>query len=349
MDFHTLVIHFDDGRQLALPMDAVPVRVSIPGYRLVRIRAYAPPIIDHYVLRKGTIIPVNEKGEMMLFQETTPDLVDIRTAIEFNINQRRQLLKIAVLVNTFAGIWAMGASFLHFSMSVSSQPGGMFTTAQKAPPESKPGEGGPPPATFKVTKQYRQIDVHEMMVWEGQGGHTLERHNTQLTKENLLHRVVGEEPLVAPSSSNQDPANFSVWQGQKTGAASKWADQATMNKAIANVIHQNIDEIRTATAGGGEWKRENVSAGFKTGSGWVKGGALQQSQIADRPAIDGKWGRRAVDHIKQGVQDGNRGVSWDENLQGMTIVIRKRQNHIPTAQDPEGWYVYTAFPDRVHK
>jgi hypothetical protein len=300
-------------------------------------------------MRKGTIIPVDDKGEVMLGNSTTPDLVDFRTAVDLTIKMRRQVLEIASVVYSFSGIFAMSVSHLHFSMSVSSQPGGMFTWTQKAPKSQTEG-GGPPPATFKIAKQYRKVEVHEMMVWEGQGGHTLERHNAQLTKETLLKRVVGEEPLVAPSSSNEEaPTNFGVWRGQKTGAASKWANQATMNQAISKVIQENIDEIRTATIGGKEWKRENVAVGFKTGSGWVKTGGLQSSQLANRDKIDGNWGRLAVEQVKQGSQDGKRGALWDEDLQGMTIVIRARQNHIPNAKDPEGWYVYTAFPDRVRQ
>jgi hypothetical protein len=66
--------------------------------------------------------------------------------------------------------------------------------------------------------------------------------------------------------------------------------------------------------------------GYKTGSGWLK---------------------RVYKNAKDQVLD--RGVFWDEDLKGITIVIRPRKNHVPTAEDPEGWFVYTAFPDRVQR
>ena len=42
-----------------------------------------------------------------------------------------------------------------------------------------------------------------------------------------------------------------------------------------------------------------------------------------------------------------RGVMWDDDLRGMTITIVPRQNHTPSANDPEGWFVMRAFPERV--
>lgn len=322
-EFHSMVVHYDDGRELELPLDAVPVRTRIPGMILVRIKPYAPPIIDHYVLRKGTIIPMNSADEMMLSQSTTPDLVDFRTTIEYNIRQRHQLLELAMLTHTFAGLVGANISFLHFSMAVSSEPGGMFVRSQKTG-KAKPPGGSPPDASYRVNKQYKQVTARDLLMWEQEGGHSLGRHNPELTKAKLLERVVGEKVVaVPPTQSNHNPTDFSVWQGKQVSAASKWADQATMNKAIGQIIHQNIDEIRRVTTGGGTWKAENQAVGYKTGSGWVKTGVSSTNQAQDR------------------------GVFWDENLKGMTIVIEPRKNHIPTAQDPEGWYVHTAFPDRA--
>jgi hypothetical protein len=322
-EFHTMVVYYDDGRKLEIPLDDVPVRTRIPGMRLVRLTPHVPPIIDHYVLRKGTIIPMNANNEMMLNDSTTPTVVDLRTAIEINIQRRHSLLEIAMLTNTFAGLVAANISFLH--LAVSTGPEGLFVRAMK-PPGPKDPVDAPPGAPFRAPKQYKQVTARELLQWENEGGHVLGRHNEELTRKNLLDRVVGEKVLAVPASETEDgaPTNFSVWRGQgKTSAASKWADQATMTKAIGQIIHDNIDEIRSNTKAGQEWSRENQAVGYTTGSGWVKTGA----------------GAQAVD----------RGVMWDENLKGITIVIRPRTNYVPTAKDPEGWFVYTAFPDRVRR
>jgi hypothetical protein len=264
---------------------------------------------------------------MMLNDSTTPSLVDFRTAIEINIQRRHDLLQMAILTNTFAGFVAMNVSFLQFSMAASSEPGGLFVQPQK-PSVSKKPVGAPPSATFRIAKQYKQVTARDMLMWEKEGGHVLGRHNEHLTKTKLLERVVGEKPLaVPPSQTSGEPTNFRVWRGQnKTGAASKWADQGTMNKAIGQIIHDNIDDIRKTTASGTEWSAENRAVGYKTGSGWLK---------------------RVYKNEKDQVLD--RGVFWDEDLKGITIVIRPRKNHVPTAEDSEGWFVYTAFPDRVKR
>jgi hypothetical protein len=265
--------------------------------------------------------------EMMLNGSTTPNLVDFRTAIEINIQRRHDLLQIAALTNTLAGFVGMNISFLQFSMAASSEPDGLFVRPLK-PGASKEPVGAPPSATFRMAKQYKQVTARDLLMWEKEGGHLLGRHNEHLTKTNLLERIVGEKPLaVPPSQTSGEPVNFRVWLGQKkTGAASKWAAQATMNKAIGQIIHDNIDDIRKTTASGTEWKAENRAVGYKTGSGWLK---------------------RVYKNAKDQVLD--RGVFWDEDLKGITIVIRPRKNHVPTAEDPEGWFVYTAFPDRVQR
>lgn len=324
-EFHTMVVYYDDGRKLELSLDDVPVRTSIPGMRLVRLKPYEPPIIDHYVRRNGTIIPMNARDEMMLNGSTTPDLVDFRTTIEFNIKRRHELLELAMLTNTFAGYVGMNVSFLHFSMATGSEPGGLFVQAMKPGPPKKP-VGAPPSVTPRLPKQYKQVGARELLIWEKEGGHLLGRHNEHLTETKLLERVVGEKKLaVPPSETNGQPTNFSVWRGQgKTKAASRWRDQDTMMKAIGQIIHDNIDEIRTTTAGGKEWVRENKAVGYETGGGWLK-----------------KVYKNPNDQVL------DKGVFWDEHLKGVTIVIRPRQNHVPTAEDPEPWFVYTAFPDRV--
>ena len=326
-EFRTMVVHYDDGRTLELSLDAVPVRTKIVGMHLVRLTPHAPPIVDHYLRRNGVIIPMYANDEMMLNGSTTPNLVDFRTAIEINIQRRHDLLQIAALTNTFAGFVGMNISFLQFSLAASSEPDGLFVRPLK-PGASKQPVGAPPSATFRMAKQYKQVTARDLLMWEKEGGHLLGRHNEHLTKTNLLERIVGEKPLaVPPSQTSGEPVNFRVWLGQKkTGAASKWAAQATMNKAIGQIIHDNIDDIRKTTASGTEWKAENRAVGYKTGSGWLK---------------------RVYKNAKDQVLD--RGVFWDEDLKGITIVIRPRKNHVPTAEDPEGWFVYTAFPDRVQR
>jgi hypothetical protein len=115
---------------------------------------------------------------------------------------------------------------------------------------------------------------------------------------------------------NVKPPDFRVWnKDNKSKAASRWADQETMHKAIGDVIHKNIDTIRKVTAGGGDVVLERQAVGYKTGEGFVR--------------IPGEEGK----------------VYRDANLDGVTIVIKPRKNHVPTDDDPEGWYVHTAFPE----
>jgi hypothetical protein len=73
------------------------------------------------------------------------------------------------------------------------------------------------------------------------------------------------------------------------------------------------------TSGGGEVLLSRQAVGYKTGSGWVTTGG----------------------------PSGTCAAFFDENLRGVTILIRRRKNHVHTAKDPEGWYVHTAYPDRA--
>ncbi len=66
---------------------------------------------------------------------------------------------------------------------------------------------------------------------------------------------------------------------------------------------------------------KNQSLGYKTGEGYLVA-AGQSGKITPES-----------------------GAFWDDNLTGATIYIKPRPNHIPTATDPEGWYVHTAYPD----
>ena len=192
---------------------------------------------------------------------------------------------------------------------------------RRAPRSTSLQSGEPPDATVRVAKQYKKVTSQEMLMWEHEGGHTLQRHNCHLTRGKLLERVIGEKVLsVPPQGKGPSPTDFRVWGGHKSPAASRWCDQATMHSAISEVIHQNLDQIRTATAGGREVVLEKVPLGFKSGSGWVK---------------------------TKGATPAETGVFWDDSLRGATVVIRPRPFHAPSKSDPETWYVHTAHPDRA--
>ena len=95
-----------------------------------------------------------------------------------------------------------------------------------------------------------------------------------------------------------------------------------MKKAIGDVIHKNLDDIRRATTGGGKVILKQQSLSYKTGEGWV-----------------------TTAGPKEGVPKEQQAAFYDDNLTGTTIIIRPRR---PTADDPEGWYVHTAYPDRAN-
>ena len=164
-EFHTMIVHYDDGRKLELSLDDVPVRASIPGMRLVRLSPHIPPVIDHYVCRGGTIIPMSANNEMMLYNSTAPILVDLRTALEMNIQRRHTLLELAMLTNTMAGLVGANISFLH--LAVSSGESGLFVWSQKPPPGGPKKLGGAPPSgPLVLPKQYKQVTARELLMWE---------------------------------------------------------------------------------------------------------------------------------------------------------------------------------------
>jgi hypothetical protein len=238
---------------------------------------------------------------------------------------REQRLEIAELTNAFPKLISASADVLGFGMSLASEPTGGFSVRPRVGGQKARFVAGKrPDATLVVSKQYKQVGAREMLAWERQGGHTLQKHNSQLTRRTLLQRVVGEAQITTPQiePKSATSTDFRVWQAKKSAAASGWIDRATMNKAVGDVIHSNIAEIRAAANGGQEWVRERYPVGYKTGHGWVETRGAPKTQ---------------------------RGVFWDDNLQGMTIVIRPRKGHIPTAEDPEVWYVHTAYPDRASK
>lgn len=177
-------------------------------------------------------------------------------------------------------------------------------------------------ASTAVPVQAKQVTQADMLAWEKEGGHVLQHHGPQLTRENLKARIMGKESIPAPQMQpgGVRPADLRVWRGQKTPAASRWESDEIMRKAIGDVINKNLDTIRRTTSAGGEVILERQVLGYRTGSGWLTTSGPKATQAA----------------------------VYNENLQGMTIVIRSRKNYVPTAKDPEGWYVHTAFPDVGH-
>lgn len=190
-----------------------------------------------------------------------------------------------------------------------------------AGPTREAAEKAAATAAPAVPVQVKKVTHADMLAWEKQGGHIIQNHGPQLTRENLKARITGKENIPAPQMQpgGVKPADLRVWRGQREPAASKWASEEDMYKAIGEVIHKNLDHIRRATSGGGEVLLLRQSVGYKTGSGWVTSGG----------------------------QAGSRAAFYEENLNGVTLIIRQRKNHVPTAKDPEGWYVHTAFPDRA--
>jgi hypothetical protein len=172
-----------------------------------------------------------------------------------------------------------------------------------------------------IPVQAKKVSQADMLNWEKAGGHGLHNHGPQLTRETLKKRITGGEKIPAPQAQpgGYKPPDFRVWKNQKEAAASKWASDDEMRQSIGEVLNKNIAEIRKATGAGGSGEivlRQNM--GRKTGEGWVASAPKGAEQAA----------------------------MWDGNLKGVTIVIRRRANHVPSAKDPEGWYVHTAFPDR---
>jgi hypothetical protein len=327
---HTMVVEYGNGRTLEFSMSAVPVRLHYfdpdnPGARMATMRFQITP--DAYLLRKGFIFPVDHRSEVMFNDTFTPTLIDIRTTIEFNIRQRRRLLELAELTAAFAG----NISFLLVGFYASYSRGIGWTvrprTGWTSVPDVSLHRKRPVDATYHMQRQYKKVTNADLLMWQREGGHLLDSHGPHLTRGNLKERVIGKEKFIpAPQlePGGTKPPDLRVWRGEKRPAASKWANDAVMKKAIGDVIHKNLDDIRRTTIGGGEVVLERQSLGYKTGEGWV-----------------------TTAGPKQGVPKDQQSAFYDENLTGVTIVIRPRKNHLPTADDPEGWYVHTAYPDRA--
>jgi hypothetical protein len=326
LEHHTMVIHYKDGRQLELRLNSVPVkRAPLPGTRTVRVQ-FSVPLADHYVLREGVIIPVDRNGVAIFNDTDTPNVIAFRTTIERNIILRRQRVEIAELTNAFGGVGGVLTRLLQGMSVVLSLRDGFIVRPRLGRPKPLSSGGKPPDSPYVVSKQYKQVTALEMLAWENEGGqnkggHTLRHHNWQLTRKILFQRIDGKEPEIpAPQMQKGGKLSpeFRVWEGKHVPAASAWVDKATMEKAIGDVIHKHIGEIRADAMHGKPWRLEQAPVGYKTGHGWVGMGAATKAE---------------------------RGVWWRDNLTGITIIIRPRQGHIPTDTDPERWYVHTAYPD----
>jgi hypothetical protein len=176
----------------------------------------------------------------------------------------------------------------------------------------------------KVEVQTAKVTQADILAWERQGGHTVQHHGPQLTREKLKERVVAQEknipnPANRPRIDGEKAKDFRVWRGKAAGvdAASKWESDETMRRAIGDMINKNLEQIRRTTKNGGSVVLENQRTGYKTGEGWVSTYEKKAESL----------------------------MFYKEDLDGITIVIRPRVNHVPTASDPEGWYVHTAYPD----
>jgi hypothetical protein len=152
----------------------------------------------------------------------------------------------------------------------------------------------------------RRISTADMLNWEQQGGHALQRHGPLQTRDTLRQRIYGEVDIPAPPPGGAD---FRIWEGHNSSAASRWADEATMHQAISDIINDNIQAIEQAARTGGQFPRlEGVALNRTLGGGWVTAAAPK----------------------------GQRGVFWVGNLQRATV----RLAH----DDRGGWYLLTSFP-----
>jgi hypothetical protein len=173
-----------------------------------------------------------------------------------------------------------------------------------------------------IAKQAKKITPGDMLAWEKEGGHTLQRHNPMLSRQQLKSRIIGKEEVPAPqlAKGGVKGADMRVWQGEREGAASRWASEETMHETIGDVINKNLDMIRSVTKRGGKVALERVKVGYQTGSGWI--------------TTTGKAGTSTV-------KAGESAMFYGEKLTGVTIYIE------PTTTNAEGWFVRTAFPELV--
>jgi hypothetical protein len=317
------------------------VQIPVDTHEFAILRSYSPDnpnarfarsrfdnlTPDAYLLTGGIILPVDHNNQIMYNDAFTPVLIDIRTAMEFNIRQRSRVLELAQMTVAFAGSVAGLGGFYNPSGVHVTKSGGKWTGLSRLPRKVKPDVSlqrrGPVKVGPHAVQTRKKITTPDMLKWENEDGHTLRRHSWQLTEDKLKERVLKNENFMAAPRMQRGgitPPDYRVWRGKKSAAASKWTDQSTMHKAIGDVIDSNLVEIRRVTKGGNDIVFNNKPFGSKTGEGWVTTAGTPRTK---------------------------RAIFYNRELTGVTIVIKPRKNHVPTPQDPEGWYVYTAFPDAV--
>jgi hypothetical protein len=180
-------------------------------------------------------------------------------------------------------------------------------------PRRQPDAPTPPTGPLYILGGRRLLTQADMLRFERLGGHTLQRHGSHHTRRTLRDRIIGEREIPPPRTlhGGERTPDFRVWQGQRTGAASRWVDDDTMRRAVSDIVNDNIEAIERAARTGGPFPPlERVSLNRRVGEGWV--------QTAGAPAAE-------------------RGVFWRDDLRRATVVIR--------SDNRGGWYVHTAYPE----
>ncbi len=174
----------------------------------------------------------------------------------------------------------------------------------------------------RIPVQARKVTTADFLKWEKEGGHIVQNHGPQLTEKKLKERVLKQEknipnPANRPRIGGEVPKDLRVWQGHDAMGASRWDSDEVMERTIGDFINRHLEQIRATIRNGQEFTRANYRVGRNTGQGWVT-----------------TYEKKKAESL----------MFYKEDLDGMTIVIRARKNHVPTKDDPEGWYVHTAYP-----
>jgi hypothetical protein len=166
----------------------------------------------------------------------------------------------------------------------------------------------------------RSVTRADMLKWESDGGHTLQNHNPMLSRGQLKSRIIGKEstPAPQPGKGSIQPRDYRLWRGEREVAASKFASEDIMHKAISDVIHQNLREIEAAAANGKKIVLARRSVGYVTGEGWV--------------TTAGKLAQRNVKAAESA-------MFYSEKLTGISVYIEPLKNG--------KWFVRTAFPELI--
>jgi len=170
-----------------------------------------------------------------------------------------------------------------------------------------------PEEPLRVFGGRRRLSITDMYTSERLGGHTLERHGPQHTRVTLRERITGEREIPPPRTlpGGVESPDFRVWQGKKTEAASRWADEDTMLHTVSDIINDHIAEIEQAARTGTDFPRlERIPVNRRVGEGWATTGGAPAAQ---------------------------RGIFWREDLRRATVVIR--------GDGRGGWYVLTSYPE----